>query len=112
MRPLFFFLLIFIKKYYIIKEKEKVINSMPSFVKSKYSNEFNSELRVRTLGVLADAERALTIQEICNSDLTLVNQTPQKMARVLNELVEAGFATKSKVNNRVAYKTIGDSVNG
>ena len=85
---------------------------MPSFVKSKYSNEFNSELRVRALGVLADAERALTIQEICNSDLTLINQTPQKMARVLNELVEAGFATKNKVNNRVAYKTIGDSVNG
>ena len=85
---------------------------MPSFVKSKYSNEFNSELRVRALSVLANAERALTIQEICNSDLTLVNQTPQKMARVLNELVEAGFAIKGKRDNKVTYKAIGDSVNG
>jgi hypothetical protein len=81
---------------------------MPGFVKSKYSKEFNSELRVRALGVLSDAERALTIQEICGSDLTLVNQTPQKMARILNELVEAGFATKGKRDNKVTYRTIGD----
>ena len=85
---------------------------MPSFVKSKDSNEFNSEVRVGALSVLADAERALTIQEICNSDLTLVTQTPQKMARVLNELVEAGFATKGKVNNRVTYRTIGSVIDG
>ena len=67
---------------------------------------------MRALGVLDDAERALTIQEICNSDLTLVNQTPQKMARALNELVEAGFAIKGKVNNRVTYRTIGSVIDG
>ena len=77
---------------------------MPSFVKSKYSKEFNSELRVRAMSVLSDAGESLTIPEICQSDLTLTYQTPQKMARVLSELVEDGFVARDNKNGRVAYK--------
>ena len=81
---------------------------MPGFVKSKYSNEFNSELRVRALGVLAESPSALTIPEICAGDLNLTGQTPQKMARILNDLVEAGFVmkTNSKSRGRMVYAAV------
>lgn len=85
---------------------------MPGFVKSKYSKDFNSELRVRALGVLAESPNALTIPEICSEDLTLTGQTPQKMARVLNELVEAGFVkkTNSKSKGRMVYAAVSQLV--
>lgn len=82
---------------------------MPGYVKSKYSPEFSSELRVRALSALADSPTALTIEEICQTDSTLIGVTPQKMARSLNELVEAGFVkkTKSKAkNNRMVYAAV------
>ena len=83
---------------------------MPGYVKSKYSKEFSSEVRVRALGVLADSPTPLTIEEICLADTTLVGITTQKMARSLNELVEAGFITKakSKEKNKMVYTTIKD----
>lgn len=81
---------------------------MPGFVKSKYNATFNGELRVRALAVLADSPTPLTIAEICAEDLTLTGQTPQKMARELNELVEAGFVmkTKSKNKGRMVYAAV------
>ena len=81
---------------------------MPGYVKSKYSPEFSSELRVRALSVLADSPTPMTIDEICSSDTTLVGVTTQKMARSLNELVEAGFVmkTKSKAKNKMVYAAV------
>lgn len=81
---------------------------MPGYVKSKYSKEFTSEIRVRALSVLADSPVPMTIEEICHTDTTLVGITPQKMARSLNELVEAGFVmkTKSKAKNRMVYAAV------
>ena len=81
---------------------------MPSFMKPKYTKDQNSELRVKALGVLAESPNAMTIPEICASDMGLMGQTSQKMARVLNELVEAGFVmkTKSKSKNRMVYAAV------
>ena len=81
---------------------------MPGYVKSKYSKEFTSELRVCALSVLADSPTPMTIDEICHADSNLVGITTQKMARSLNELVEAGFVmkTKSKSKNRMVYAAV------
>ena len=81
---------------------------MPSYVKSKYSTDFSSELRVRALSVLADSPTPMTIDEICHADTSLVGITTQKMARSLNELVEAGFVmkTKSKAKNKMVYAAV------
>lgn len=79
---------------------------MPSFKSPKYSAVQTQELTMRALGVLQDAGTALTIEEICQNDLALTNQTPQKMARVLSTLVEHNLVrkTKSKAhNNRMVY---------
>ena len=77
-------------------------------MKPKYTKEQNSELRVRALGVLADSPNAMTIPEICAGDMGLMGQTPQKMARILNELVEAGFVmkTNSKSKSRMVYAAV------
>ena len=81
---------------------------MPGYVKSKYSAEFSSELRVRALSVLADSPTPMTIDEICHADSSLVGVTTQKMARSLNDLVEAGFVmkTKSKAKNKMVYAAV------
>ena len=81
---------------------------MPGYVKSKYSPAFTSELRVRALSVLADSTIPMTIDEICTADTSLVGITTQKMARSLNELVEAGFVmkTKSKSKNKMVYMAV------
>ena len=79
---------------------------MPSFKSPKYFAVQTQELTMRALGVLQDAGKALTIEEICQGDMALVNQTPQKMARVLSTLIEHNLAkkTKSKArNNRMVY---------
>ena len=81
---------------------------MPGYVKSKYSKEFTSELRVKALCVLVDSPTPMTIDEICHADTTLVGITTQKMARSLNELVEAGFVmkNKSKAKNKMVYAAV------
>ncbi len=81
---------------------------MPGYVKSKYSPEFTSELRVRALSVLADSPNPMTIDEICRTDTSLIGITTQKMARSLNDLVEAGFVmkTKSKSKNKMVYMAV------
>lgn len=87
---------------------------MPAYKKtSKYSVEQTQSISVAVFGVLAEAQRALTIPEIQGRDLSLVNQTSQKLSRVLNELVEAGFISKGfdKERGRVNYKIVGE-VNG
>ena len=82
---------------------------MPAYVKSKYTKERSVEIRLAALGVLTDAAQPLTIAEICAADMNLTYQTPQKMARELSELVEAGLVrkTKSKAkNNRMVYAAV------
>ena len=55
--------------------------------KPKYSAAQNQELETKTFMVLAQTTEALTAAEICSRDFTLTNQTPQKMARVLNKMI-------------------------
>lgn len=83
---------------------------MPAYRKaSKYSQMDNQTFEMRAFIVLAEAETALTTSEICQRDITLCNVTPQKMARVLNELCDKGVVRKgmSKTKGRMVYESIG-----
>ena len=73
--------------------------------KSKYSTVQNQMLDGAVMGVLSDSPTALTISEICVRDMTLTNQTSQKMARVLNNLIDMGLVRKarSKRTQRMKY---------
>lgn len=82
---------------------------MPAFKKAKYSVEQTQEIMMRVFGALCDSETPMTIEEIQQADLFLISTTAQKMARVLNELVEKGVVakTKSKVKGgRMVYMSI------
>ena len=63
---------------------------------------------MRAFGVLMESTEPLTIAEICQRDVHLVGQTTQKMARVLNELVEGGLVikTKSKSKKKMVYAAV------
>ena len=76
--------------------------------KSKYSAAQNQQLETKTLKVLAQTPEALTAAEICSRDFTLANQTPQKMARVLNNLCDLGavIKTKDKSKGRMVYMSM------
>lgn len=80
---------------------------MPGRV-SKYSKQFTSQITFDTMEVLDESPEALTIKEICARRISLNNITSQKMARVLNHLVEMGLAKKaeSKKNGRMMYKSV------
>ena len=73
--------------------------------KSKYSTVQNQALSVTALDVLSESPIALSINDICVRRPSLQNQTTQKMARILNELVEMGLVqkTKSKSRGRMVY---------
>ena len=81
---------------------------MPSR-RSKYSKEFNSEMKTILSCVLMDNQREMNIDEMKAADMRLVGLTNQKAARLLNELVEMGFCVKSKQKStqRVCYKAVG-----
>lgn len=82
---------------------------MPAFKKSKYSLEQTQEIMMRAFGALCDSETPMTIEEIQQADLSLVSTTTQKMARVLNELVEKGVVVKTKSKakgGRMIYMSI------
>ena len=80
---------------------------MPAYKKSKYTPAQTQEITMRALDVLANSDEPMTIQQICQSDVFLVNQTIQKMSRVLNDLYERGviFKTKDKASGRMIYIT-------
>lgn len=85
--------------------------------KPKYSQMQNQELETKAFMVLAQTTQALTIPEICSQDFTLVNQTPQKMARVLNNLCDMGavIKAKDKSKGRMVYMSMSsynDMMNG
>ena len=76
--------------------------------KPKYSAAQNQELETKTFMVLAQTTEALTAAEICSRDFALANQTPQKMARVLNNLCDLGavIKTKDKSKGRMVYMSM------
>ena len=82
---------------------------MPAFKKPKYSVEQTQEIMTRAFSALCDSETPMTIEEIQQADLFLVSITTQKMARVLNELVEKGVVVKTKAKlkgGRMVYMSI------
>ena len=76
--------------------------------KPKYSQTQNQELETKAFMVLAQTTQALSIPEICSQDFTLANQTPQKMARVLNNLCDLGavIKAKDKTKGRIVYMSM------
>lgn len=85
--------------------------------KPKYSQMQNQELETKAFMVLAQTTQALTIPEICGQDFTLSTQTPQKMARVLNNLCDMGavIKAKDKSKGRMVYMSMSsynDMING
>lgn len=85
--------------------------------KPKYSQMQNQELETKAFMVLAQTTQALTIPEICSQDFALVNQTPQKMARVLNNLCDMGAVIKAKDKSRgrmvyMSMSSYNDMMNG
>ena len=85
--------------------------------KPKYSQTQNQELETKAFMVLAQTTQALTIPEICGQDFTLSTQTPQKMARVLNNLCDMGavIKAKDKSKGRMVYMSMSsynDMMNG
>lgn len=85
--------------------------------KPKYSQMQNQELETKAFMVLAQTTQALTISEICGRDFTLSTQTPQKMARVLNNLCDMGavIKAKDKSKGRMVYMSMSsynDMMNG
>ena len=85
--------------------------------KPKYSQTQNQELETKAFMVLAQTTQALSIPEICGQDFTLSTQTPQKMARVLNNLCDMGavIKAKDKAKGRMVYMSMSsynDMMNG
>lgn len=80
---------------------------MPN-TRSKYTPELTQRWTTKAMIVLAEAQRDMTSKEIQQGDLDLVDVTPQKMARMLNELVDKGLVVKSKGKSGLMhYKAMG-----
>lgn len=80
---------------------------MPN-TRSKYTPELTQRWTTKAMIVLAEAQRDMTCKEIQQGDLDLVGITPQKMARMLNELVDKGLVMKSKGKSGLMhYKAMG-----
>ena len=72
---------------------------------SKYSKAFTDEMTGRIAVVLAEEQAALNIQQIQERDMNLVGITSQKMARMINHLVDVGLVAKAKgKDGRMVYK--------
>lgn len=75
--------------------------------KSKYTKLQTQEMTMTALDILNESPTALTISEICAQSPLLINQTSQKMARCLNDLVEMGAIEKTKnKSGRMLYEVI------
>ena len=74
---------------------------------SKYSKEFTDEMTGRIAVILAESQEAMNIQQIQLNDPNLVGITSQKMARMINHLVEVGLVAKTKgKDGRMVYKCL------
>lgn len=73
---------------------------------SKYSAEYNGQLKVAILDVLSEATESITTSDIQARSIFCAQATPQKMARVLNELVEMNIVRKGKSRSTGRMKYI------
>ena len=63
---------------------------------TKYTAEYNGALKVAILDVLSQADESVSTSYLQSNSIVLVTATPQKIARVLNEMIEMGIVLKSK----------------
>ena len=72
---------------------------------TKYTAEYNGQLKVAILDVLNDATSAMSTSELQSHSIILASATPQKIARILNEMIEMGIVrkAKSKSAGRMVY---------
>lgn len=74
---------------------------------SKYSKEFTNEMTGRIAVILAESQQALNTTQIQQLDMCLSGITPQKMARMINHLVDVGLVAKAKgKDGRMVYKCL------
>ena len=79
-----------------------------AYMKPKYTEQQNQSWAVAAMIVLSEAQEAMTCDQIRQSDLELVEVTPQKMSRILGELIERGLIVKTKgKDGRMRYKSVG-----
>lgn len=78
------------------------------YTKSKYSPAQTQMWTVAAMVVLNDSREAMTCDQIRQGDMCLVDLTPQKLARILSDLVNAGFVARTKgKDGRMKYKSVG-----
>lgn len=63
---------------------------------TKYTAEYNGALKVAILDVLSEANESVSTSYLQGNSIVLATATPQKIARVLNEMIEMGLVLKSK----------------
>ena len=79
-----------------------------AYTKPRYSVEQTQRWSVAAMVVLSESKEAMSCDQIRQSDLELVGVTPQKLSRILTELVENGFVMKTKgKDGRMRYKSVG-----
>lgn len=66
---------------------------------SKYTAQFNSELRTNIFSILADSRRSMTRDEIRTSLPSLSSVTPQKISSTLTQMYNQGIVNKAKAPN-------------
>lgn len=81
---------------------------MPGKYKRKLPSAKEGEYRITVLGILEESNVSLTIEQIKLHDMTLTYLTSQKMARILNYLVDMGLVRKAKDKslNRMKYMSV------
>lgn len=80
---------------------------------TKLSAEKQGELKLAMITILKDSDDALTIEQIKNHNpLLLSAYTTQRLARILNSLVDMGLVrkAKSKGQGRMVYKSVSKMV--
>lgn len=71
---------------------------------SKYSKEFNSQIRTSIFSVLAESGRSMTRDDIRVSLPSLSSVTPQKISSILTQMYNEGFIHKAKgTNGKMMY---------
>lgn len=71
---------------------------------SKYTAQFNSELRTNIFAVLVESRRSMTRDEIQRSAVSLAEVSPQKITSMLTQMYNQGFINKAKgTNGKMMY---------
>lgn len=71
---------------------------------TKYSREFNSQLRTTIFSVLAEGGRSMTRDEVQRGAISLAEVTPQKISSTLTQMYNQGFIGKAKgANGKMMY---------